>query len=136
MGDFARNINAAPSAIAAGGRLTITAEGCRGGGTASSRAFRAIALSPLAGTTDTARGIATVNNDAQAGQFDIDVNCNGRTLTRPAAFSVLGGVRGGVGGSISSGATKTDMAIGGGLVAAAVIGGGVFWVRRRHEKRI
>ena len=48
----------------------------------------------------------------------------------------LRGVRGGLGGSTSTGATPTDMAIGGGLIAVAVVGGAVFWMRRRAEKRI
>ncbi|MFE0513773.1 hypothetical protein, partial [Streptomyces sp. NPDC058964] len=111
-------------------------EGRRVCGTAVSRGLRTVSLSRDNGGNDTARGVATVNNDAQPGQYDITVNCNGRSLIRPGAFTVIGGVRGGLGGSISSGATKTDVAIGGGLVASAVIGGGVFWLRRRHEKRI
>ncbi|NDZ91997.1 LPXTG cell wall anchor domain-containing protein, partial [Streptomyces sp. SID10115] len=40
------------------------------------------------------------------------------------------------GGTAQSGATGTDMAIGGALVAAALLGGGVFWMRRRSENRI
>ncbi|GHI03381.1 hypothetical protein AQI88_00775 [Streptomyces cellostaticus] len=128
-----RNIIATPGVIAAGGRLTVTVDGCHGG-TASSRAFRTIWLVPI--RDDISRGEAMIDRDARPGHYDITVNCNGRTLTRPAAFTVLGGVQGGVGGSRTSGATSTDMAIGGGLVAAAVIGGGAFWLRRRHEKRI
>jgi LPXTG-motif cell wall-anchored protein len=100
----------------------------------SSRAFRTTRLTPYRG--DSARGVATIDRDARPGRYDITVNCDGRTLTRPSAFTVLGGVQGGVGGSQSHGATATDMAIGGGLVGAAVIGGGVFWLRRRNEKRI
>ncbi|WP_245702621.1 LPXTG cell wall anchor domain-containing protein, partial [Streptomyces aurantiacus] len=30
----------------------------------------------------------------------------------------------------------TDMAIGGGLVGLALVGGGVFWMRRRSENKI
>ncbi|MER5178374.1 hypothetical protein ABT009_08400 [Streptomyces sp. NPDC002896] len=45
-----------------------------------------------------------------------------------------GPVAGGLGGSLT-GATAPDMAIGGGLVAAALASGGVFWLRRRAEKR-
>jgi len=51
-------------------------------------------------------------------------------------FTVIGGVRGGLGGSSSTGATPADLAIGGGLVAAALVGGGVFWMRRRSENRL
>jgi hypothetical protein len=130
------NIVALPSVIARGGQLTITVDGCPAGGTATSDAFRSTTLTPIHGANQTAKGTATVSNNARPGSHSITVNCNGRTLTNPTAFTVIGGVRGGLGGSSSSGATPTDMAIGGGLVAAAVIGGGVFWMRRRAEKRI
>ncbi|WP_181139697.1 hypothetical protein [Streptomyces sp. Ru71] len=130
------NIVALPSVIARGGQLTITVDGCPSGGTATSDAFRPTPLTPINGANRTARGTATIDREARPGSHPITVNCNGRTLTNPAAFSVIGGVRGGLGGSSSSGATPTDMAIGGGLVAAAVIGGGVFWLRRRSEKHI
>jgi hypothetical protein len=130
------NIVALPSVIARGGQLTITVDGCPQGGTATSGAFPSTRLVPVSGASRTSRGTATINANATPGPYDITVTCDGRSLTRPAAFTVLGGVRGGIGGSSSSGATPTDMAIGGGLVAAAVIGGGVFWMRRRAEKRI
>ncbi|GAA2544928.1 MULTISPECIES: hypothetical protein [Streptomyces] len=130
------NIVALPSVIAPGGQLTITVDGCPHGGTATSNAFPKTNLTPIRGGNDTAKGTATVNDDARAGSYDITVHCSGRSLTRPAAFTVIGGVRGGIGGSSTSGATPTDIAIGGGLVAAAVVGGGVFWMRRRAEKHI
>ncbi|MGV9559251.1 hypothetical protein [Streptomyces sp. NPDC003401] len=101
----------------------------------SSDAFRTTGLRPANGARDTAQGTATVNSNARPGSHSVTVNCNGRTLTNPTAFTVIGGVRGGLGGSSSSGATPTDMAIGGGLVAAAAVGGGVFWMRRRAERR-
>lgn len=130
------NIVALPSVIARGSQLTITVDGCPNGGFATSNAFPRTRLMPIHGAKGTARGTATINSNANPGSYDITVTCDGRTLTRPAAFTVIGGVRGGIGGSNSSGATPTDIAIGGGLVAAAVIGGGVFWMRRRSEKRI
>ncbi|MFR0355731.1 hypothetical protein [Streptomyces sediminimaris] len=129
------NIVALPSVIARGGQLTITVDGCPGGGTATSDAFRSTPLTPVR-TTQTAKGTATVNRNARNGSHSITVNCNGKTLTNPAAFTVIGGVQGGLGGGSSSGATPTDMAIGGGLVAAAVVAGGFFWLRRRSERRI
>lgn len=129
------NIVAMPSAIARGGQLTITVDNCPTGGTATSDAFRQPAqLTPVHGS-NTARGTATISHHAKPGAHSITVNCGGRTLTNPNAFTVIGGVRGGLGGSSSTGATPTDMAIGGGLIAVAVIGGGVFWMRRRAEKR-
>ncbi|MER5211899.1 hypothetical protein ABT063_15280 [Streptomyces sp. NPDC002838] len=130
------NIVALPSVIARGGQLTITVDGCPRGGTATSNAFSPTRLTPIHGAKDTAKGTAVINSNANPGSYDITVTCDSRTLTRPAAFTVIGGVRGGIGGSSSSGATATDIAIGSGLVAAAVIGGGVFWMRRRSEKRI
>ncbi|MFI1564383.1 hypothetical protein ACH4ZX_15250 [Streptomyces sp. NPDC020490] len=142
------NIVALPSVIARGGQLTITVDGCPTGGTATSDAFvQPVTLTPIRddgsmhgdgfrrdGTT--AKGTATISNNARTGTHSITVNCGGKTLTNPAAFTVIGGVRGGLGGSSSSGATPTDLAIGGGLVAAAVIGGGLFWMRRRSERQI
>ncbi|MFJ2812719.1 hypothetical protein [Streptomyces sp. NPDC087294] len=130
------NIVAMPSAIARGGQMTVTVDGCRDGGTVRSRAFSETSLSPLNGARETSRGIARIHEDISPGSYDITVDCRGRTLTRPAAFTVIGGVRGGLGGSSTSGATPADMAIGGGLVAAAVVGGGLFWMRRRTERRI
>ncbi|MFE0356033.1 hypothetical protein ACFW20_09820 [Streptomyces nigra] len=127
------NIRALPSVIARGGQLTITVDGCHSGGTATSDAFRPTTLSPTGGGT--ARGTATVDHKARPGSHSITVNCGGRTLTNPAAFTVVGGVRGGLGGSSSTGATPTDMAIGGGLIAAALAGGGLFWMRRRAERQ-
>ncbi|MEU7719038.1 hypothetical protein [Streptomyces tibetensis] len=145
--DTPSNITALPSVIAPGGQLTITVDGCRGGGTATSNAFSPTRLSPVGGGkgnegdrggagNGTARGTAIVNSNARPGSYDITVDCNGRRMTKPHAFTVIGGVRGGIGGSSTTGATPTDMAIGGGLVAAALVGGGVFWMRRRAERRI
>ncbi|MFJ9038926.1 hypothetical protein ACIRF8_20315 [Streptomyces sp. NPDC102406] len=46
----------------------------------------------------------------------------------PQKGAEVGGVRG-------TGATPADMAIGGVLVASSLVGGGVFWMRRRAEGR-
>jgi hypothetical protein len=130
-----RNIVVQPSVIARGGQITVTVDGCPQGGTMTSDAFGSATLTSIDGPNQSARGTATISNNARPGTYDITVNCSGRSLTRPAAFTVLGGVRGGLGGSTISGATPTDIAIGGGLVAAAVAGGGLFWMRRRAERR-
>ncbi|WP_151475603.1 hypothetical protein [Streptomyces albicerus] len=134
--DNPSNIVAMPSVIARGGQLTVTVDGCPKGGTMTSKAFPPATLSPIHGSNETSKGTATINSNATPGSYDITVTCDGKTLTKPAAFTVIGGVRGGLGGSSSSGATPTDMAIGGGLVALALIGGGVFWMRRRSESKI
>ncbi|MEV7792066.1 hypothetical protein [Streptomyces sp. NPDC087512] len=134
--DTPSNIVALPSVIARGGQMTVTVDGCPQGGTMTSEAFGRVHLTPVRGANETSRGTATIKENARPGSYDITVNCSGRTLTRPAAFTVIGGVRGGLGGSSTSGATPTDIAIGGGLVTAAVAGGGLFWMRRRAERRI
>ncbi|MFJ6572451.1 hypothetical protein ACIQNU_34090 [Streptomyces sp. NPDC091292] len=132
------NIVATPSAVAPGGQLTITVDGgsCDNG-TVESPAFPRTRLSGLGRVgSNSATATVTVDRDARAGTHEITADCNGRRLTRPNAFTVLGGVRGGIGGGTETGATRTDMAIGGGLVAAAAIGGGVFWMRRRAENQV
>ncbi|MGJ5756426.1 hypothetical protein FB563_7182 [Streptomyces puniciscabiei] len=130
--DGPRNIVAKPGVLPAGGRLAVTVDGCHGG-TISSPAFRTTQFNAF--QDDTARGTINVDRDARPGRYEIRIRCEGRTLIRPAAFTVLGGVQGGVGGGRSTGATPVDMAIGAGLVTLAVVGGGAFWLRRRNEKR-
>ncbi|MFF4760216.1 hypothetical protein [Streptomyces sp. NPDC001292] len=124
-----------PGVIARGGQLVVTIDGCRNGGTMSSHVFSRATLRPFDGEGERARGVVTIRDDARPGTYDITVDCNGRQLTRPEAFTVVGGVRGGVGGGTTTGATPADMAIGGGLMAAGAIGGGVLWMRRRSDKR-
>ncbi|WP_409467956.1 hypothetical protein [Streptomyces sp. HC307] len=120
--------------ISRGGQLAVTVNDCPTGGTITSPAFPTTRL-PVSAAGGALRAIAIINSNARPGRYDITVNCSGRVLTRPGAFTVLGGVRGGIGGSSSVGATPTDMAIGGGMVASAVLGGGLLWVRRRSEQQ-
>ncbi|MDN3026987.1 hypothetical protein [Streptomyces sp. S.PB5] len=131
-------VSAAPSVIARGGQLVLTVSGgtaCAAmGSTISSNAFPTTPLISKDGSTATAT--VTVNANANPGAYSVTTTCEGTPKTFNSVFTVIGGVRGGLGGSSSAGATPTDMAIGGGLVAAAVIGGGLFWMRRRSEKRI
>ncbi|MEV0253846.1 hypothetical protein AB0H82_06135 [Streptomyces sp. NPDC050732] len=133
------NIVAMPSVIPRGGHLTVTVDGssCQSPGSKiTSHAFPDAKLHSIAGGT-TASATAIVHSHTHPGAYDITAHCGGKTLTRPAAFTVIhGGVRGGFGGSTNSGATGTDMAIGGALVTAALVGGGVFWMRRRAENKI
>ncbi|PJM94072.1 hypothetical protein CG719_21115 [Streptomyces sp. CB01373] len=124
-----------PGVIARGGQLVVTIDGCRNGGTMSSNVFSRATVRPFDEAGERAQGVVTIRDDARPGTYDITVDCNGRRLTRPAAFTVVGGVRGGVGGGITTGATPADMAIGGGLMAAGAVGGGVLWMRRRADKR-
>ncbi|MBV2356282.1 hypothetical protein KUM39_18180 [Streptomyces sp. J2-1] len=132
-GNGPRDIIATPNVVAAGGRLSVTVEGCRGG-TATSTAFGTIRLAPV--RDDTSRGVARISRDTAPGRYDIAVDCDNRRLIRPGAFTVLGAVAGGLGGSTTSGATPADLAIGGTLVGSALIGGGAYWLRRRQENRV
>ncbi|MFE9172634.1 hypothetical protein [Streptomyces kebangsaanensis] len=126
-----------PGAIARGGQLAVTVEGCRNGGVMQSRAFPRTPLRPVNAFGERARGIATIRENVHPGTYDIATECDGRRLIRPRAFTVVGGVRGGVGGGTVIGAAPADMAIGGGLLAAGTVGGGVFWLcRRRTDKRV
>ncbi|WP_328773304.1 hypothetical protein [Streptomyces sp. NBC_00286] len=129
------NIVAMPSVIAPGGQLTVTVNGCPKGGHMTSDAFPRTELRPIHHSSDTAKGVATVHRDARRGPHHITVDCDGKTLTKDNAFTVIGGAQGGIGGSSSSGATPTDMAIGGGLMGLALVGGAVFWMRRRSENQ-
>ncbi|GAA0909816.1 hypothetical protein [Streptomyces thermoalcalitolerans] len=130
-----RNIVATPGVIARGGQLAVTVEGCRNGGAVESLAFARTPLRPVSDFGDRARAIATIREDVHPGTYDITAECDGQKLIRPQAFTVIGGVRGGIGGGTVTGATPADMAIGGGLLAAGTIGGGMFWLRRRRAVR-
>lgn len=131
------SVTAAPSVIAPGGQLVLTANGsacAANGSTISSSAFPTTRFKSMNGSTATAT--VTVNTNATAGSYSVTTICDGHTRSFSSVFTVIGGVRGGLGGSSATGATPTDIAIGGGLVAAAFVGGGVFWMRRRSENRI
>ncbi|WP_316768679.1 hypothetical protein [Streptomyces sasae] len=152
-GDGVRNIVVQPRTVAGGEEVVVTVNGCRRGTMVSSAFVDRPRLFPFGG--DMARGSARIRRHAHPGPYDLTVICDdGPSLTRPSAFTViggtegnmsnemdsddrlqLGGVQAGLGGSVSNGATPTDMAIGGGLVGAAVLAGCGFWLRRRHEKR-
>ncbi|MDQ0790709.1 hypothetical protein QFZ63_001265 [Streptomyces sp. B3I7] len=138
--DALRNIVVRPDVVSPGGRLTVMVDGsrCRQGGTVSAPVFPTTRLRP-ARNGPTATATVSVDVNARPGLYDVTVRCgDGRdpqVLTRPRAFTVIGGVRGGLGGASTVGATPADMAIGGTLVAGALVGGGVFWMRRRSEPR-
>lgn len=130
------NIVAMPSVIPRGGQLTVTVDGsaCAAHGSKiTSNAFPDTPLKSMNGGTASANPM--VYHHASPGAHSITVHCGtSKALTKPNAFTVIhGGVRGGLGGSSSAGATATDMAIGGALVTVALVGGGVFWMRRRSE---
>ncbi|MEW2116263.1 hypothetical protein AB0945_13950 [Streptomyces sp. NPDC005474] len=135
--DQPSSVTAAPSVIAPGGQLVLTANGSActmAGSTISSNAFPTTRFRSMDGRTATAT--VTVNANATPGSYSVTTNCENQTRSFNSVFTVIGGVRGGLGGSSSTGATPADLAIGGGLVAAALVGGGVFWMRRRSENRL
>ncbi|MGW4164816.1 hypothetical protein [Streptomyces sp. NPDC004788] len=121
-------VTVSPFAVHQGGLLTITTRDCAGG-TVSSPAFTAATLSGLTNGFSTAT--VRIFNNATPGTYTVTAQCiNGRTLT--GQFRVLAGqgAAGGLGGSLAP--TSTEMAVGGSLVAAAALGGGVFIARRRR----
>ncbi|MDQ0936565.1 hypothetical protein [Streptomyces turgidiscabies] len=135
--DQPSSVTAAPSVIAPGGQLVLTANGSACAvkdSTISSNAFPTARFRSMGGNTATAT--VTVNSNATPGSYSVTTNCENQTRSFNSVFTVIGGVRGGLGGSSSTGATPADLAIGGGLVAAALVGGGVFWMRRRSENRL
>ncbi|MBF4137827.1 MULTISPECIES: hypothetical protein [Streptomyces] len=125
------NIVVAPAVTTRDEPVTVTvhAASCRTG-SASSPAFGETPLTPQA---DGAGGHATpaVARDVAPGSYDITVTCeDGRSVTRTAAFTVINGaVRGGDGPAPSEGTSTADLVIGGLMVASALIGGGVLWLR-------
>ncbi|GHH71489.1 hypothetical protein GCM10018793_06730 [Streptomyces sulfonofaciens] len=128
------NITVTPSVIARGGQLTVSVDApeCRTpGSTVESEAFPRTELQPVAGSNRVTATVRVFRNAAR-GSYDVTARCDGSTLTRRNAFTVIGGVQGGLGGS-SKGVAGSDMAIGGGLVAAALLGGGLVLRHRRAE---
>lgn len=125
-GDGANSVTVSPFAVHQGATLTITVRGCAGG-TVSSNAFPTVTLSGNVNGVSTAT--ARIHNNATPGQYNLAVQCGNRTLTQ--TFRVLAGqgALGGIGGSLAP--SSTEMAVGGSLVAAAALGGGLFIARRR-----
>jgi hypothetical protein len=129
-------ITVTPSLSARGDELTILVDAPECGTSDSTVSSPAFPTTQLEDMPDSNRVTATVrvHRNAGSGSYDVTARCDGRSLTERDAFTVIGGVEGGVGGS-SVGATGTDIAIGGVLVAAALLGGGVVMMRRHAENR-
>ncbi|MEU6879023.1 hypothetical protein [Streptomyces sp. NPDC046712] len=128
-GDGSRNVTVTPFAVHQGSTLTITVRGCAAG-TVSSAAFPTVALSAPSGGVSSA--VARIHNNATLGEHTLTVNCTSPNQTFTQRFRVLAGTgaQGGIGGSLAP--SSTEMAIGGSLVAAAALGGGLFIARRRR----
>ncbi|GHE81664.1 hypothetical protein GCM10014715_41510 [Streptomyces spiralis] len=124
-------------AAAGPGRGGVTADACRGGGQAASRAFGAVPTRPADGAGVTARSVAALRPHTPAVTYGVAVRCDGRAPARPAAFTAVGRARAGADGATTTGgATKADIAIGGGLMGTGVLVGAVFWMRGRFGKRV
>ena len=122
------NVTVTPFAVHQGGLLLVTTRDCAAG-TVSSAAF------PSGTLSGSNQGFSTVSvrifNNATPGLHTLTATCvNGRRLT--TQFRVLAGQgsQGGLGGSLAP--SSTEMAVGGSLVAAAALGGGLFIARRRR----
>ncbi|MEU7025680.1 hypothetical protein ACF065_21145 [Streptomyces sp. NPDC015232] len=124
------NVQVNPYDVHAGSTITITAKGCGHGGTVTSNAFPQTNLSVNSNGLSSA--IARVYNNATPGQYNLSVKCSDNTAVVTHPFRVLPGrgASGGLGGSLAP--SSTEMAVGGSLVAAAALGGGVFIARRRR----
>ncbi|WP_316744864.1 hypothetical protein [Streptomyces sp. MK7] len=124
-------------AAAGPGRGAVAAGVCHGGGQAVSRAFGAVPTGPVDGAGVTARSVVALRPPAPAVTYGVAVRCDGRAPARPAAFTAAGRARGGAdGGTAPGGATKADIAIGGGLMGTGVLVGAVFWMRGRFGRRV
>ncbi|MDQ8705061.1 hypothetical protein RCO28_21565 [Streptomyces sp. LHD-70] len=132
-------ITVSPTTTFRGGTVTVTvnAHECTRGSNnhVSSSAFRNTRLRPSGGNMATAT--VRIKRNAHIGSHSVTATCGAAgSVTREGALTVIhGGAGGGLGGSTSTGATSTDVAIGGSLAGAALIGGGAFWLRRRGETR-
>jgi hypothetical protein len=123
-----------PASVPLGGKVTVVVRACAGG-TVDSPGFPSARLRPVDGG-DSATAALTLGSASAPGRYDVTAHCPGGELTHPAAFTVFrGAVHGGVGGTAAHRASPADMAVGGGLVIAAVLGGGILWLRRRAEDR-
>ncbi|MFF5970603.1 hypothetical protein ACFY7C_03650 [Streptomyces sp. NPDC012769] len=123
------HVNVIPSAVHQGSTLTITVKGCAAG-TVSSAAFPTVTLSAPFGGVSSA--VARIHNHATPGEHVLTVNCTSPSRVVNQRFRVLAGqgTTGGLGGSLAPSAT--EMAVGGSLVAATALGGGLFIARRRR----
>ncbi|MEU9748225.1 MULTISPECIES: hypothetical protein [Streptomyces] len=125
-----REITVNPFAVHQGGTLHIKVEGCGHGGTVTSNAFPTAHLSVNSSGHSEAR--ARIHNHATPGDYNLSVKCSDNSRIATHRFRVLAGqgAEGGLGGSI--GPSSTEMAVGGGLVATAAVGGTYFIARRRR----
>ncbi|MGW0465564.1 hypothetical protein ACWDX6_09860 [Streptomyces sp. NPDC003027] len=128
-GGDAKSVTVTPFAVHQGSTITITVRGCHGG-TVTSAAFPTTTLS--ANSNGVSSAVARIHNNATPGKHKLTVHCNDSNRVLTQEFVVLAGqgAQGGIGGSLAP--SSTEMAVGGSLVAAAALGGGLFIARRRR----
>ncbi|MEV6679719.1 hypothetical protein AB0N09_23100 [Streptomyces erythrochromogenes] len=118
-----------PTTVAPGGQVALNIAGC---GTNEARvtsaAFNDVRLPPGNLEATNLRGHATVFSNANPGDYEVIFECGGRRV-QVSLQVTPGAARGGTGGSIGSMST-TQIAVGGTLAAAALVGG--VWVLRRR----
>ncbi|MFC9817945.1 hypothetical protein ACFVJM_38520 [Streptomyces virginiae] len=121
-----------PTTVAPGGRVALNVEGC---GTkvarVTSTAFSEVRLSPGNLEATNLFGNATVFNNASPGTHRVLFECGGPGGERVTVSLQVtpGAARGGTGGSVGS-MSPAQIAVGGTLAVAALIGG--VWVLRRR----
>ncbi|MER5890407.1 hypothetical protein ABT160_41825 [Streptomyces sp. NPDC001941] len=124
------NITVNPYSVHQGSTLTVTAQGCGHGGTVTSNAFAQTSLTVNSSGHSTAS--PRIHDHATPGHYNLAVKCSDNAMVATHQFTVLDGrgAHGGLGGSM--GPSSTEMAVGGGLVATAAVGGTFFLARRRR----
>lgn len=124
------NITVNPFEVHQGSTIEITTQGCSRGGVVTSNAFPRTELT--ANSAGLSTGRVRIFDVATPGQYNLAIRCNDNARVATHQFGVLGGqgALGGLGGSI--GPSSTEMAVGGGLVAMAAVGGSLFFARRRR----
>ncbi|MGW0086633.1 hypothetical protein [Streptomyces sp. NPDC003393] len=124
-------------AAAGPGHDAVTAHPCRGGGRTAWRAFDAMPTGTADRAAGTAGSVAAPGPHAPAVTPGVAVRCDGRAPAHPAVRTAAGRARDGADGTTTTGgATKADIAIGGGLMGAGALVGGLFWMRGRFGKRV
>ncbi|MFG2717957.1 hypothetical protein ACGFW5_06585 [Streptomyces sp. NPDC048416] len=118
-----------PSEVHQGATLRVTVRGCPNGGRVSSNAFDEVYLSRGG---ELSFATARIHDHTTPGNYSLAVKCNDNDRVATRSFRVLEGrgADGGLGGA--AGPTSTEMAVGGGLVGTAAIGGALFVARRRR----
>ncbi|RII20265.1 hypothetical protein DSC45_03495 [Streptomyces sp. YIM 130001] len=127
-----------PSTVAAGGQVTLKADGCDSAVKASSGVFDTVTVHKGKPAT------ANVDWDAKPGaMYKVTFDCNGEKGTTDLTIASGGGgnpttpphhkgVNGGIGGSFSN-LDLGEIALGGALIAGA-LGSAYYWARRRPDE--